>query len=204
MASVRRACVILAGGHGSRLGGVNKALIDVGESTIIQRILTAVQPEVDEVALVVNDHTLDFLGLPLHLDAQPHAGVLPALLNGLEAAQADLCLLVACDMPFIQPSVVRYLFDRVEEGDVCIPRVEDQLQPMLAVYRPVRCAAAIRTTLAEGQMRMIAFLNRVTVAEESETRLREIDPELRSFFNVNEPIDLDRAREIAELEATRP
>jgi molybdopterin-guanine dinucleotide biosynthesis protein A len=192
--------VILAGGHGSRLGGINKALIDVAGSTIIERTVAAISPLVGEVSLVVNDHQLDFLNLPLHFDPEPHAGVLPALLTGLQSTQADCCLLVACDMPFIKPAVVQHLFDRLGENDVCIPRVGEQLQPMLAVYRPARCAEAIRRSLGEGRMRMIAFLDRVAVVEEEEATLRTLDPELLSFFNVNEPADLDRARAVAAIE----
>ncbi|MFN0071547.1 MAG: molybdenum cofactor guanylyltransferase [Chloroflexota bacterium] len=189
--------MILAGGHGSRLGGINKAMLVVGTASIVERTLAAVQPIVGEVTLVVNDHSLASLGLPLYLDPEPHAGVLPALLTGLEASSAELCLLTACDMPFIQPRLVEHLFEACAEHDVCLPYIERRPEPMLAVYRRERCIGAIREALSQGYMRMIAFLDRLNVAALDESDLRYSDPELRSFFNVNEPADLEQARQMA-------
>lgn len=197
MSQTTLGCVILAGGHGSRLGHVTKALIKIGDSTIIERIVSTVQPIVRSIDLIVNDDTLAEMGLPLHFDSAPHAGVLPALLTGLTASKEDYCLVVASDMPFIQLSVVQELFRQCLAADVCIPRVDGQYQPMLAVYRRQACVDAIKLSLAEGNMRMIAFLEYVRTAVPSEDELRVLDPELRSFFNVNEPADLERAREIA-------
>jgi molybdenum cofactor guanylyltransferase len=192
-----RGCVILAGGHGSRLGGVNKALLDVGGERIVDRALRAVRPLVHDVTLVVNDDSLASLNLPLFHDREPHAGVLPALLTGLSASPADLCLVIACDMPFVNPKLAAYLFEVCEHHDVCMPRIEGRPEPMFAVYRRDRCIRAISDTLAQGQMRMIAFLDDLRVTKLDEPALREHDPELLSFFNVNEPNDLARAQEIA-------
>jgi len=190
--------VILAGGHGSRLGGVNKALLDVGGERIIDRALRAVQPIVDDVVVMVNDNTLAALNLPLFQDSMPHAGVLPALLTGLQASSADLCFVTACDMPFIQPRLVTHLFETCAKHDVCLPHTNGRPEPMFAVYRRTPCIAAIQNTLDRGQMRMIAFLDNLNVARLDEPDLRLHDPELLSFFNVNEPHDLVRARDIAE------
>ena len=195
-----RGCVILAGGHGSRLGGVNKALLNVGGDRIIDRALRVVQPLVDDVTLVVNDDALVSLKLPLFHDPEPHAGVLPALLTGLTASPADVCLVMACDMPFISSALAAYLFQLCEDHDVCLPYTDGRPEPMFAVYRREPCIREISGALGRGQMRMIAFLNELRVAHIEEPALREHDPELLSFFNVNEPDDLARAQQIvAEL-----
>jgi molybdopterin-guanine dinucleotide biosynthesis protein A len=197
MTDVTFGCVILAGGHGSRLGHVTKALIEINGVPIIDRIIATVQPLVSSIDLVVNDNALAHLGLPLHFDSEPHAGVLPALLTGLSASQADFCLVVASDMPFIQPAIVQELFQRARGADVCIPRVDGQYQPMLAVYRRNVCIDAIRRSLDAGNMRMIAFLDHISSNVPTGDNLRAYDPDLRSFFNVNEPDDLERARATA-------
>ncbi|HEX3247139.1 MAG TPA: molybdenum cofactor guanylyltransferase [Chloroflexota bacterium] len=199
-----RGCVVLAGGHGSRLGGVNKALLEVRGVRIVDRALLAIRPSVEEVVLVVNDDALEPLNIPLFYDPQPHAGVLPALLTGLQASSSELCLVTACDMPFIQTSLVTYLFQVCEEHDVCLPHTGGRPEPMFAVYRREPCVQAIRDTLDRGQMRMIAFLDDLRVARLDEPELRTHDPELLSFFNVNEANDLAQAQEIAaRLEASR-
>jgi molybdenum cofactor guanylyltransferase len=176
---------------------VNKALLDVSGLRIVDRTLRAIRPNVGEVSLVVNDDALAALNIPLYFDPQPHAGVLPALLTGLQASSSDLCLVTACDMPFIQPSLVTYLFDVCERHDVCLPYTDGRPEPMFAVYRRQPCIQAIRDTLDRGQMRMIAFLDDLRVARLEEADLQPHDPELVSFFNVNEPSDLSRAQEIA-------
>jgi len=188
---------MLAGGHGSRLGGVNKALLAVGTQRIVDRALQAVQPLVDDVAIVVNDDALAPLNLPLFHDSSPHAGVLPALLTGLKASSAELCLVTACDMPFIQVPLVTHMFELCKDYDVCLPYTDGRPEPMFSVYRRDPCIQAIQEALDRGQMRMIAFLDDLKVAMLEEPELKVHDPELLSFFNVNEPDDLATAQEIA-------
>src|ERR1700682_3529731 len=98
--------LIFARARGWRLGGVNKALLDVGGSTIVARILAALGPLVGERVLLTNDAALEQLEqVRLVYDARPHAGVLRALAAGLEVAGGDVCLAVACDMPFVSTAL---------------------------------------------------------------------------------------------------
>src|SRR5207248_8613401 len=88
--SSRRTALIFAGGRATRLGGVNKALLDIGGKPIIRRILDALGPLADEQVLLTNDASLRGRpGLRLVFDPQPHAGVLPALAAGLSAASGE-------------------------------------------------------------------------------------------------------------------
>jgi molybdopterin-guanine dinucleotide biosynthesis protein A len=190
--------IVLAGGRGSRLGGVNKALLEIGGSTTLERTLAVVADVAEETILVVNDDSL--AGTPsvrFVRDPEPHAGVLPALLAALEAATQPLAALVACDMPFLNGPLLRWLVDRSAEFDVVIPTVGDQLQPMHAIYRRDACRAAIAAALARGDRRMISFLDAVQVCRVAEDELRRLDPELRSFFNINTAEDLAEARRMA-------
>jgi molybdopterin-guanine dinucleotide biosynthesis protein A len=68
---------------------------------------------------------------------------------------------------------------------------------MHAVYRVAACRKAIRDALARDERRMISFLDRVRTRRVNEGELRRLDPELRSFFNVNTPEDLAAARRLA-------
>ena len=190
--------IVLAGGRGSRLGGVDKALLEIGGRRTIDRVLGALEGLASEVVAVVNEDRLaDVAGIRRIADPEPHAGVLPALRAALDAAREPLCLLVACDMPFLQPALLRRLVELANGFDVVIPHVEGQPQPMHAVYRRNACRAAIEDSLAQGRRRMIAFLDAVRVRTVPEDEIRSVDPELRSFFNVNTPEDLERARALA-------
>ncbi|MCA1646331.1 MAG: molybdenum cofactor guanylyltransferase [Chloroflexi bacterium] len=195
-----RSALIFTGGRATRLGGVNKGLLEVGGTAIIGRILAALGPLVDERVLLTNDAALaEQPDVRLIFDPSPHAGVLPALAAGLQAAEGDLCLAVACDMPFVS----RPLFERLIEvqqqadADVVIPRTAGFLEPMHAVYRRLPTLQAIREALARGEQRMISYLSAVHVREIEEAEWRQVDPVGTAFFNVNTPEDLAEAQRIA-------
>jgi molybdopterin-guanine dinucleotide biosynthesis protein A len=189
---------ILAGGRGSRLGGVDKAAIDLAGRSLLDRILDAVAPLASQILVVANDNRLagDRRFSVIH-DPEPHAGVLPALLAALDTATSPLLLLLACDMPFVSRDVVTHLVGLAHDHDAVIPYVDGYEQPMLAVYRVEPCRRTIRDALARGDRRMISFLKDVRTRQVEEAELRCLDPELRSFFNVNTPDDLATARLMA-------
>jgi molybdopterin-guanine dinucleotide biosynthesis protein A len=190
--------VVLAGGKGSRLGGVNKALLEVGGQTNIDRVLAVLGALCDELVLVANDKAL--VGQPqvrLVMDAEPHAGVLPALAQGLGTASGQLAIVVACDMPFLSSGLLAEQLKRAASQDVVMPVVGGRPEPMHAVYRPQTCLTAVRNSLAAGERRMISFLDRLRVSWMEEDELRVLDPELLSFFNTNTREDLERARILA-------
>jgi molybdopterin-guanine dinucleotide biosynthesis protein A len=198
--SVSRSALIFAGGRATRLGGVNKALLDVGGVSIVERILAALGPLVDERVLLANDATLaDQPDVRLIFDPSPHAGVLPALAAGLAAAEGELCLGVACDMPFVSRRLFEHMLELQlhDDVDVVIPRSAGFLEPMHAVYRRRPTLAAINAALARGEQRMISYLSAVRVREIDETESRALDPQGTAFFNVNTAEDLAEARRLA-------
>src|SRR5688500_18408668 len=142
---------ILVGGRGSRLGGVDKAALDLNGTPLIEHVLAVVAPLASELLVVANDDRL--AGDPrftVLLDPEPHAGVLPALLAALSAATTPLLLLLACDMPFVSRALVEHLVRLPPGRDVVMPKVGGREQPMHAVYRVASCSPAIRAALARG------------------------------------------------------
>jgi molybdopterin-guanine dinucleotide biosynthesis protein A len=195
-----RSALIFAGGRATRLGGVNKALLEVGEQPIVARILAALEPLADERVLLTNDAALGHLdNVRLVYDPNPHAGVLPALAAGLEAAGGEICLAVACDMPFVSAALFGELLTLQEQtdADVVIPRSAGFLEPMHAVYRREPVLKAIRAALLRGDQRMISYFADVGVREVEEAEWQMIDPAGIAFFNVNTPEDLAEARRLA-------
>ena len=189
---------ILAGGRGSRLGGVDKAALDLAGRPLIEHLLDVVAPLAAEILVVANDDRL--AGDPRFTvirDPDPHAGVLPALLAALDTATSPLLLLLACDMPFVNRNVVGFLVDLAATHDAVMPYVQSFPQAMHAVYRVAPCRVAVRNVLEQGGRRMISFLDDVNTLRVPEAEIRKLDPEIRSFFNVNTPEDLAEARRIA-------
>jgi molybdopterin-guanine dinucleotide biosynthesis protein A len=192
-----RSAIIFAGGRATRLGGSNKALLDVGGRRIIDRILDAIGSLVDERLVLANDSSLSGLAqAELIYDPEPHAGVLPALAAGLRAAHGDVCLAVACDMPFVSRPLFEHLLEQLDDADVAIPRTAGYLEPMHAVYRRLAALEAVEATLAKGERRMISYFDALRVREVPEAEWKALDPTGRAFFNVNTPEDLAEAQRL--------
>jgi molybdenum cofactor guanylyltransferase len=185
--------VIQAGGKSLRMGGAPKALMTLGGRRIIERVLAALAPAVEDVLIVTNAPALyAFLGLPMVSDVFPEHGSLGGIYTGLHAATAGAVLTVACDMPFLCPDVARLVVARAGEGDVVIPRVGAQLETMHAIYAK-SCLPHMEACLSRGQLRIASFFDRVRVVEISERDVARFGDPAVIFMNVNTPEDLARA-----------
>ena len=189
--------VIQAGGKSTRMGGRPKALLELGGWRIIERVLDAVRPVVDDVLIVTNTPDLyGFLGVPMVPDAYPEHGSLGGIFTGLAAASGDAVFTVACDMPFLHRDVARLVVDRAGQGDVVIPRVGEQLETLHAVYGKA-CLPAIEARLRAGRLKIVGFFPDVRVVEIPEAEIaRHRAPDV-VFMNVNTPEELARAHTLA-------
>lgn len=189
--------VIQAGGKSTRMGGRPKALMEVGGRPIIERVVAALAPAVDDLLIVTNTPELyAFLGLPMVPDVFPDHGALGGVYTGLKAAPGDAAFTVACDMPFLHPAAVRLVVDRVALADVVIPRVGGQLETLHAAYGKA-CLGPMEARLRAGQLKIVGFFAEVRVLEIPEAEVaRHADPAL-VFMNVNTPEELARARALA-------
>jgi molybdopterin-guanine dinucleotide biosynthesis protein A len=191
--------VVQAGGKSTRMGGNPKALIELGGRSIVERVVAALTPAVDDVLVVTNTPELyAFLGLPMVADVYPDHGSLGGIYSGLRAA-GEIAFTVACDMPFLHPEVVRLVVERAGEGDVVIPRVGEQLETMHAAYSQT-CLPPIEARLRAGRLKIVGFFDDVRVVEIGATEVARFRDPAIAFMNVNTPDELERARAlVAEL-----
>lgn len=180
------------------MGGLNKALLDVGGRRIIERMVTTLRGVFEEVILIAKAHDqFDFLGLPMFDDLIPGHGSLGGLYTGLKACSGAHGFLVACDMPFLDAGVLRHLASRVDDHDVVIPRIGGLLEPLHAIYSK-HCIPYIKDLMDRGDLKIVNLFSSVDVLEVSESELTVFDPALRFIMNLNTPGDLDRARAMAD------
>jgi molybdopterin-guanine dinucleotide biosynthesis protein A len=188
--------VVQAGGKSTRMGGRPKALLQLGGRSIVERVVAALTPVVDDVLVVTNTPELyAFLGLPMVADVYPDHGSLGGIYSGLKAA-GEIAFTVACDMPFLHPDVVRLVLARAGEGDVVIPRVGEQYETMHAAYGKA-CLPHIEERLRAGQLKIVGFFDRVRVVEIGEAEVARFRDPAVAFMNVNTPDELERARALA-------
>jgi molybdopterin-guanine dinucleotide biosynthesis protein A len=183
--------IILAGGKNLRMGK-NKAFLEVNGQRIIDRTANLLRGIFDEVILVTND-PLDYLDLNLRTvtDLFPERGSLGGIYTGLFHASCAHAFVAACDMPFLQAALVRYLIDLSPGFDIVIPRTDDGFQPLHAVYSQ-RCLPFIEDLLRRDILKIIDFFPKVKKREVPAEEIRRFDPGIRSFLNINTPEDLTR------------
>ncbi len=190
--------LILAGGRSTRMGQ-DKAWLDLAGSPLIEHVARRLLPLAAEIVFSANNPD-DFKELIAHLpvparvavDEYPGAGPLAGLHAGLRTAANDLLLAVATDMPFIDHRLIGFMVEACRTADAVVPVVTapgfdaPQAEPLHALYRK-SCLPAIEAALETRRRRAISFLPDVNACYLDEEMLRQIDPELRSFRNVNTP-----------------
>ena len=183
---------IMAGGKSRRMGR-DKAWLDLGDGRpIVRRVIEVMSEVADEVFLVANDERYRSLGLRVVPDRFPEGGALGGIATGVGAAAHDRVLVAACDMPFLVPGVFRLLVERSDGADAVVPKVGDDLETLHALYAKA-CLPAMERALAAGKLRVVSFFGDVRLRILQEAELRAVDPDLRSFTNVNTPEELAAA-----------
>jgi len=183
---------IQAGGQSKRLPG-DKALMTLAGRPLIEHVLRRVEGLADELLITTNHpENYDFLGIRLVSDPNPGEGTLAGLQTALRSASFDTVLVVACDMPFVQPNILNHMVDLAAGVDVVVPRRGAYYEPMQAVYAR-RCLPAMGKALEEGEKRVVGFFPEVHVRTLEAEVLNRLDPAGRSFFNINTPEDLAEA-----------
>ncbi len=190
--------VLQAGGRSSRMGR-DKALVPFQGQTLIEYILEQLRAIEAPVIVITNrpeDYT--FLRLPLFGDLVQDWGALGGLHAALSHARTEFALVLACDMPFINLDYLTYTHRLAAGFDAVVPVLGEQqfAEPFRAIYRR-SCLGAVERAIAAGSRRMISFLDEVRVRFVTSEEVRQFDPELVSFFNVNTPEDLASAARIA-------
>lgn len=188
--------ILLSGGKSSRMGR-NKALLSVDGKANIKRMLERLQTDFQETILVTNQpqeyHELDG-SVTMVKDIYPGLGPLSGIHAGLHASTHDINLVVACDMPFVSPSLATYFIQHNDGYDAVIPKVEGRNQPLFAVYKK-SCLSILEECLQENMLRVNSFLSKVHVRYLEETNFPpNIDVE-RVFYNMNQPEEYDQVQQ---------
>jgi molybdopterin-guanine dinucleotide biosynthesis protein A len=191
--------VVLAGGRSSRLGQ-DKAFLRINGQFLIERILEKLAQVSDEVIVVANDiEKYEQFEAVVVGDVFPGKGALGGIYSGLRAATRDRSLVVACDMPFLNLSLLQYMQGLAPRYDVVIPRLGRLMEAVHAVYSR-NCLPFIEKQLQAGDLRIVSFFPQVRVRYVDDDEMDIFDPKHLSFFNINSQADLDKARELWSLE----
>ena len=206
-----RAAIVLAGGSAQRFQTQSqqwqdKALSEIEGKPLIVHVISNLDRVVDELVVCVNDdyrkvqynQVLEehgFKGTRFVIDEKNHSikGPLLAIISGLHAVSSEYCLTVPTDMPFLKPKVAEYLFDTVVGFDVAVPMWSDgTLETLIMAVKKENCIDITETlcdlnkSRADAVPRGASKLLLISPLRE----IRTLDPELKSFININSQEDL--------------
>lgn len=193
--------LILCGGQSRRMGR-SKAWLPFAGTTLLDHAVRTLSAVVDPVVVVaVPGQELPSLSTEVLLayDAVSDRGPLEGLAAGLAAlaGRAEVAFVTSCDAPFLQLALVGRLVELLGEAGVCVPRIEGRFQPLTAVYR-VNLLPVVQGLLLEGRCRLLDLLDTVPIRAATDDELGNVDPDLRSFRNLNTPEDYAAAlRDVA-------
>jgi molybdopterin-guanine dinucleotide biosynthesis protein A len=199
--------IILAGGKNTRIR-TNKALLKIGDKTIIQVIVSKLKQVFDEI-IVVTDRLEPINQLPITEltrivnDIIPDKGSLGGLYSGLINSRSQYNFVVACDMPFLNVELIKFMKSNCNPAiacksgvDVIIPKLKTGYETLHAIYSK-NCIAPIEKQLRQDNLKIIDFFSRMKVKEITEDIIKQFDSQLLSFFNINTEDDYKQALNIA-------
>lgn len=179
--------VILAGGRSRRMGR-DKATLPAVDGTLIAHLARRLAPVVDETIVAGGSVRPPIEGAVVVVDHRPGLGPLSGMLAGLAVAKHRHVWVVGCDLPDVEPALGGLLLALAADYEAVVPRPDQEPEGVCALY--VReLAPRIAALLDAGERSVKSLLNRSAVRYVGLDELRAVDPELRSFRNINTPAD---------------
>jgi molybdopterin-guanine dinucleotide biosynthesis protein A len=185
---------VVAGGQSQRMGQ-DKAFLQFGNKPLLEHILNRLATLNLPMILIVNQpEKYTAYNLPVYKDIIPGHGSLGGLYTAIASSQTTYTLCVAVDMPFLNSDLLTYLVGLREGYDGVVPMVKGYPEPLHAVYRK-SCLAAIHSKIEANQLKISGFYDGLHIRYVEDGEMRAIDPELRSFTNINTPDEWQAAQE---------
>ncbi|MDE2774817.1 MAG: molybdenum cofactor guanylyltransferase [Chloroflexota bacterium] len=185
---------IIAGGQSRRMGR-DKAFVELGGKALIEHVIrrSADLAQADTILITNKPAQYARLGLPMRQDILPNKGSLGGIYTALLSAKRPDVLVLACDMPFVNISLLRYMVEQMDEDiDIVVPTVDGYPQGLHAIYKKT-CIEPIARQLAADRLKIIRFYGQMRVRYLDETDYAAFDPLGRSFVNLNTPEELAEA-----------
>ena len=179
--------IVLCGGRGQRLGGVDKPLLRLGERTLLGHVIERLRPQVDSVVLScarVEDSYREF-GYTVVPDQRAGEGPLGGIVSALAEAPHSWVLTTPADTPFLPPNLVEALAPACRREGASVATAAGRRQNLTMLFDQAR-ADSLRAFFESGGRAVHRWLDAHAVPA--------VEFPASGFLNVNTPADLDAAR----------
>jgi molybdopterin-guanine dinucleotide biosynthesis protein A len=198
---LERSAIILAGGYSSRLGR-DKGLVQLSNKPLVKHVTDKTKDLVDERLVVVSSkvqaerysNILDEDANVL-IDDAGGQGPLAGAAAGFERAKGKYSLLLPCDTPFVSKDILHLLLELCINRNAAVPRWPNcYIEPLQAAYCTRPALEAAKNALLSGKLNLQTMVDKLQKVRYVSTMvLEQLDPRLRTFFNVNTALDLKKA-----------
>jgi molybdopterin-guanine dinucleotide biosynthesis protein A len=169
--------------------GRPKAWLPFGDATLLERVVQRLRGVFVEVLVVgAPGQDLPAADAPVIRDRRLAQGPLGGLEAALASVASPALFAVSCDTPFLQPALARLVSSRLEDNDAVVPRWQERLNPLLAVYRR-SLLPRVTSLLDAGRLRPAFLFDEVRTRYLDDEEVRAADPAGLSFMNLNGPDD---------------
>ncbi len=176
--------IVLAGGESRRMG-MDKAFLNVAGRPMIEHVLAALRKAADSIIIVTNTPDA-YAGYDAEIvgDASDKRGSLIGLYSGLLRSRDPYSIVVACDMPFLNPALLSHLAALAPGHDAVLPQRGGFLEPLHAVYGR-QLLPVIEDNIRSGDYRIQSIFEGRRIRIVPREELERFDPQGRSFINLN-------------------
>lgn len=192
-----RGAIILAGGDSKRLGQP-KALLDFQGQTLIELIVNRLGQYFDRLTIVTDRPDL-YCKLPVlitgDLLVDEHKSPLRGIHAGLSVSDLPYQFVAACDMPFLNLDLVKYMEQSAARYDAVVPCIGEYYQPLHSFYNR-SCIRIIEKQLSLKQYKVTDFYDHLKIKYINSAEIFRFDPNQESFININTWNDYENALEI--------
>ena len=192
--------ILQAGGKSSRMGK-DKATIPFLGIPLIYRLRDRFDGLGTELLVITNDiRGYTKLGVPLFEDVIPERGALGGLYTALSIASQPLIGLIAADMPFANPNLIKLQIQIIQESgfDAVIPATDQGIEPFHSVYRVETCLPLVKEAIENDLWKMVSWHDSARIKILNPEVIREITGSDHTFLNLNTPEEFQAAEEIAK------
>ena len=183
--------VILAGGKGSRLGGIDKGLIELNDKPLIEHLINRLQMQSPNIIISANRNLENYhqLGFPVYQDdIDDYAGPLAGILKALKHCPTEWLMTVPADSPFIPVDLVERLSQKQHNNKIVIAHDGEQLQPTFSLIHK-SLAASLQQFLQQGDRKMRVWMQQQT------HDIVDFSDKANAFININTEDDLSYAEQ---------
>ncbi len=152
-------CIILAGGEGKRVGGVDKGLIEYRNKTLIEYVIDTIKPQIDELVISANrniERYKQYTDKVITDDSEQYRGPLAGINAALAHCTYDWTLILPCDTPFLPADIIDKFLSVKTKTKLYIAESNSRLQPVMLIHRSLQ--DSIGESLEKNELRLMHWV----------------------------------------------